>query len=228
MKIFIVYAHHEAKSFCHAMLETSVAVLEKAGHEVKVSDLYAMKFNPVASRHDFGSRQNGDYLTYALEQRYNYQQKTLANDIVGEVEKMFWADLLIIHFPLYWFSLPAIMKGWFDRVLLSGACYGGKNFYEGGKMVDKKAMLTITAGSRSDFFKDETSLHGEWLTMLRPILRGTLYYVGFQVLPPFTAYFVPYSDDAARKKSLADYEHHLENINHLTPLVFPKKADFGF
>ncbi|MDI9313611.1 MAG: NAD(P)H-dependent oxidoreductase, partial [Hydrotalea sp.] len=227
MKIFIVYAHHEPKSFCHAMLEKSVAVLRELGHEVKVSDLYAMNFNPVASAEDFGARQNADYLTYALEQRYNYEHKTLAPDIIAEFEKMQWADLVIYHFPLYWFSMPAILKGWFDRVFLSGPCYGGKNFYEAGKMAGKKAMLTITAGSRQGFFENEQSLHGDWLTLLRPILRGTLYYVGFDVLPPFTAHFVPYSDAAARHKMLVDYENHLKKIEELKPLSFPKKADFG-
>ena len=226
MKILIVYAHNEPRSFCHTLFQTAVDVLTNLGHEVKTSDLYAMNFNPVAAAADFGARQNPDYLVYALEQRYNYQQQTLAPDIMGEVDKILWCDMVMFHFPLYWFSVPAIMKGWFDRVLLSGVCYGGKNFYEAGKMAGKRAMLTITAGSREDFFKDETSLHGDWLTLLRPILRGTLYYVGFDVLPPFTAYFVPYSDEAGRKKMLLDYEKYLQKIEDMKPLSFPKKADF--
>lgn len=232
MKIFIVYAHPEPKSFCHAMLQMAVARLQQWGHQVIVSDLYLMNFNPVANATDFGKRQNPDYLTYALEQRHNYDPtkniNSLKPDIAAEVEKIFWCDLLLCQFPLYWFSMPAMVKGWFDRVLLSGAMYGGKNFYEGGKLIGRKASLIITAGSKKDFFLNENSMHGEWQTMLRPILRGTLYYVGFSVLPPFTAWHVPYVVDNDRQIMLQQFETYLKNLPTAPALVFPKKSDFGY
>lgn len=89
MKVLIVYAHHEPKSFNGALRDTAVAVLTAAGHEVAVSDLHAMNFNPVAGPGDFtGPLANPDH-------------GTLAADIVAEQEKLRWADAVILQFPLY-------------------------------------------------------------------------------------------------------------------------------
>jgi NAD(P)H dehydrogenase (quinone) len=62
--------------------------------------------------------------------------------------------------------------------------------------------------------------------MLRPLLRGTLAYVGLGVLPPFAAYHVPYIDAAARQQLLHDYRGHLANLDHLALLEMPALADF--
>ncbi len=123
MKIFIVHAHPEPQSFNTALFELSVGVLRRLGHEVKVSDLCAMDFNPVAGAADFTERANPDYLVYALEQRHGYENGTLAPDILAEIEKVLWCDLLILNFPLFWFSTPAILKGWIDRVIRPGVAY---------------------------------------------------------------------------------------------------------
>ena len=67
MNILIVHAHPEPQSFCATMKDLAVATLEGAGHAVRVSDLYAMNWNPVASAANFQARSNPDYLVYALE-----------------------------------------------------------------------------------------------------------------------------------------------------------------
>jgi putative NADPH-quinone reductase len=54
----------------------------------------------------------------------------LAPDIAAEVAKLARAELVMLSFPMFWFSVPAILKGWIDRVLLSGLCYGGRRFYD--------------------------------------------------------------------------------------------------
>jgi len=120
MHVLIVHAHPEPQSFTTSMLKTAVADLTAAGHSVEVSDLYAMNWNPVASAADFAGRKNPEYLVYALEQRHGYENGTIADDIAAEVEKVKRADLIMLSFPLYWFSVPAILKGWIDRVLISG------------------------------------------------------------------------------------------------------------
>jgi hypothetical protein len=89
---------------------------------VQVSDLYAMQWNPVASAADFSPRENPDYLVYALEQRLGVKKQSIAADIQGELHKLLWAYLLIRNFPIFWFSAPAMLKGWIDRVLVSGVC----------------------------------------------------------------------------------------------------------
>ena len=225
MNILIVHAHPEPLSFTTALKDQAVRVLEQQGHHVEVSDLYAMNFNPVASREDFTTLKNEEYLNYALEQRHASQQKLLSTDIQSEIEKVQKADLLILNFPMYWTSIPAILKGWIDRVFVSGIFYGGKRFYNHGGMVGKKAMLSFTLGGRDHMF-GENAIHGSLENLLLPIQRGTLAYVGFEVLPPFIAYHVPYISQEARQQMLLDYAEHLQNLDQLDALVFPKLEQF--
>ena len=225
MNVLIVFAHPEPQSFNAAMKDLAVAELQQQGHQVRVSDLYAMHWNPVASAADFNQRNNPDYLVYALEQRHACTSETLAPDIRDELEKLQWADLVIFNFPVYWFSVPAILKGWFDRVLVSGICYGGKRFYDRGGLAGKKAMLVITIGGQPHMLEDG-GIHGQLNDMLRPILRGTLGYVGFDVLPPFVAWHVPYITPAARTQILADYRPRLRALDALLPLPQPSLADY--
>jgi len=225
MKVFIVSAHPEPKSFNTSLRDLSVRVLGSLGHDVRVSDLYDMHFNPVASAADFTDRAHPDYLVYALEQRHGYENGTLAPDIQGEIEKVLWCDLLILNFPLFWFSTPAILKGWIDRVLVSGLTYGGKRFYDRGGLQGKKAMVTLTLGGRAHMF-GEDGVHGRLEDMLRHLLRGTLYSTGMSVLPTFVAWHVPYISDEARKDYLKAYEQRLGQLNELEPLTFPSLDEF--
>ena len=225
MKVLIVHAHPEPQSFTAALRDQAIATLQAQGHEVQVSDLYAMNWNPVASASDFTSRENPDYLVYALEQRLGVKSQSIAADIRQELDKLLWADLLILNFPIFWFSAPAMLKGWIDRVLVSGVCYGGKRFYDQGGLAGKKALVTVTLGGREHMF-GEGAIHGPLEDMLRPILRGTLAYVGFEVLEPFVAWHVPYISAEARQTFLHSYQQRLEGLADDQPLVFPKLAQF--
>ncbi len=225
MKIFIVHAHPEPQSFCSAMKDAAVETFKNLGHEVQVSDLYQMKWNPVASGDDFEIRSQSDYLVYALEQRESYKSGQLSSDIQAEIEKLKWCDLLIFNFPMYWFSVPAIMKGWIDRVFVSGLCYGGKRFYDQGGLKGKKGLLAFTLGGREHMF-GEDKIHGEMQTMLRPLLRGSMAYVGLTVLPPFIGWHVPYISDEDRQSLLKEYCEYLTNLDQLDPLIFPSLDDF--
>ena len=159
MNVLIVHAHNEPQSFTRALCDQACETLAGQGHAVQVSDLYAMNWNPVASAADFAERADPDYLVYALEQREGVKRQSLAADIQAELDKLLWADLLILNFPIYWFSVPAILKGWFDRVLVSGVCYGGKRFYDQGGLAGKKALVSLTLGGRQHMF-GEGAVHG--------------------------------------------------------------------
>ncbi|WP_416773060.1 NAD(P)H-dependent oxidoreductase [Pseudomonas sp. RHF3.3-3] len=225
MNVLIIHAHPEPQSFTAALRDQALQTLQAQGHSVQVCDLYAMNWNPVASAGDFSSRDNPDYLVYALEQRVGVKNGSLAADIRQELEKLLWAGLLILNFPLYWFSVPAILKGWIDRVLVSGLCYGGKRFYDQGGLVGKRALVTVTLGGREHMF-GEGAIHGPLEDMLRPLLRGTLAYVGLDVLPPYVAWHVPYISAEAREQYLLGYHRRLESLDQDHPLVFPRLAQF--
>ncbi len=110
MNILIVHAHPEPLSFTTSLKTTAQQTFKKLGHQVEISDLYAMQFNPVASKEDFLELNQPDYFNYALEQRNATKQQLLATDIQAEIDKVNRADLVILNFPLYWTSVPAILK----------------------------------------------------------------------------------------------------------------------
>ena len=86
-------------------------------------------------------------------------------------------------------------------------------------------MLSFTLGGREHMFGPD-AIHGEIETMLRPILRGSLAYAGFTVLPPFAAYHVPYITHEARQQILYAYAQRLNHLDDLPPLQFPSLDDF--
>lgn len=224
MNVLLVHAHPEPKSFSTAMRDVAYDQLTRDGHEVTVSDLYADKFNPVAGEGDFFSRKNTDYLVYSLEQRNGWQSKTIAPDIEREVNRVLACDLLILNFPIFWFSVPAIMKGWIDRVFLSGTFFGGRRIYDRAEMTSKKALVTATLGGREHMF-GEGAVHGELEGMLRHLLQGTLGYCGFNVIEPFFAYHIPYLSHEDRNAWLDKYRDYLKTIE-LNPALPMPKLDF--
>jgi NAD(P)H dehydrogenase (quinone) len=225
VNVLIVHAHYEPASFTAAMRDKAVAEFTAQGHVVQVSDLYEMNFNPVARKSDFLAPSDPDYTVYSLEQRHGLKAGTLAGDIAAEVEKLRWADLLVLSFPVFWFSTPAIMKGWIDRILLSGLAFGGKRFYDRGGLRGKRALIAATIGSRDHMFGTH-AVHGPLETMFSHLLRGTLGYVGFDVLPPYVAWHVPYITTEQREEILEDYRRYLGRLDIVEPLAMPMLDSF--
>ena len=226
MKVLIVYAHQEAQSFNAALLARSVAELTALGHTVRVSDLYAMRFNPVATGEDFGERRFPDRLQYDREQKYNFQHKSLSDDIAAEIEKLLWCDLLILQFPLWWFSVPAIMKGWIDRVFVNGAIYGSGRRYDTGGLTGRRAMVVTSTAAYPGMCAPD-GLVGALDVIVWPIQNGTVAYAGCKVLPPFVSWSVNFVDEAARRRYLDDYAERLRQIETANPLFFHPLGDFG-
>ena len=225
MKILVVHAHPEPQSFSTALFNQTNAAFTAAGHDVRTSDLYEMNWNPVASAADFGRRANADYLVYALEQRENASAGTLAADIADELDKLLWCDALVLNFPLYWFSVPAILKGWIDRVFISGTVYGGTRFYDRGGLRGRKAAVSLTCGGRDHMFAN-AGIHGSIETLLAPLLRGSLGYAGLDVAPPFVGYHVPYVSADARTAILQAHRSWLNEVWDLPCLPVPALEGF--
>jgi NAD(P)H dehydrogenase (quinone) len=225
MKILIVYAHHEPKSFNSALKDLTVSVLTEKGHELKISDLYAMNFKPVADRHDFRDLSDPEHMNYMLEQKNASEKGEYIGDIIEEHDKVRWADAIIFHFPIWWFSVPAILKGWFDRVLSTGFSWDFGKIYDKGLLTGKKAILVVTTGGPAEYYTS-SGPHGASIhQMLYPITHGTLQFCGMQVLPPFIAFGVFQAGDEGRKKYLGEYKKRLEVIDSTAPMPDRTIAD---
>ena len=225
MNVLIVYAHEEPKSFNGAMRDTAVRVLQELGHTVEVSDLYAMQFNPVGGKHDFTELADSDYFKYGVEQTKASEAKTFAADVATEQEKLLRADFLIFQFPLWWFGLPAILKGWVDRVFAAGLTYGGGRWYSNGIFKGKRAMLSLTTGGGPTIYSPR-GLNGEMDTLLFPIQHGMFYFLGFDVLPPFVAWSVARSSQDQREEYLRAYAERLREWQTSETIAFPLLEEY--
>lgn len=226
MQFHLVHAHPEQASFTAAMRDTIVDAVTGTGHSITVSDLHAMNFNPVMSAADFGDRNDPDHLTYALEQRHNWKNGTLAPDIATEIEKVMAADVLGFTFPLQWFGVPAIMKGWIERVMISGPFYGGRRVYNQGGLTGKRAFVAFGLGGRPHMFGDD-AIHGPLVGgMMKHFFQGSLGYVGLNVHEPFIAWHVPYVTDEDRQAILENLTEYVQNLDLQPVLDMPNLDDF--
>jgi len=108
MKYLVVTAHPLSKSLCKLLTDHVIEKLTAMGHDVVVEDLYAEKFAPS--------------LTEAERKSY-YDNSYDSSKISEQTKRLLEADGLILIFPTWWFSFPAILKGWFDRVWGPGIAY---------------------------------------------------------------------------------------------------------
>jgi NAD(P)H dehydrogenase (quinone) len=208
LKVFIVYAHPEPTSFCAALKDQAVATLEAAGHEVRVSDLYAENFNPVAGRHDFLSAHDSERFHYQNEQLHAAEGGGYAPDLAREHERLLWCDVLIFIYPLWWSNLPAIVKGWVDRVLAYGVAYLDGLRFERGMFKGKTGLVCVTTGGTTERFSPD-GVYGPIEGILKSANRGVFEYLGMDVLPPFVAYAAPRVDDDQRQAYLKAWAERL-------------------
>ncbi len=189
MKVLYVFAHPEPKSFNAAMKDTALATLKEKGHELKLSDLYAMEFNPVLKASDFPDRKNSDFFNPFLEAIKASKTGAFSPDIKQEMEKVKWADILIFQFPIYFTAMPAIMKGWIDRVLAPGFGFNPvtNSAYETGLFKGKSAMLAFTTGSPKEAYS-EGGVHGDIHKHMESVTHCIFEFMGMKVLPSFIVY----------------------------------------
>ncbi len=101
MRILLVYSHPVPESFNAAVRDTAVETLNQGGHDVKLLDLYAAGFDPVMR----------------MQERRDYHTRDLNEDPVKDhIELLRWAEGLLFVYPTWWYGLPAMLKGWLDRV----------------------------------------------------------------------------------------------------------------
>ncbi len=108
MRILYLYCHPLDDSFHAGIMREAVATLKAKGHEVDLCDLYAEGFDPVLT----------------AERRRNYHDVTKNQDGLEDyVARLQAAEALVVQFPTWCFGLPAMLKGWFDRLLMPGVAF---------------------------------------------------------------------------------------------------------
>jgi len=194
------------------MKNLAIEELTHQGHQVVVSDLYAQGFNPLAQKWDFVTT-SGNHFNYMLEQKHAVKlDMSFAPDITGELEKVAAADLIIIVAPIWWFSVPAILKGWFDRVLAMGVTWDGGKIYEQGLLRGKQAILAGPAGGPADYYREDGRHKANITQVLHPINHGTLAFCGLNVHEPFICFNSLALNQVAREKVLADWRVRLQTL----------------
>lgn len=185
MKVLVVFAHPEPKSLNGALKDVAAQTLKNNGHQLKVSDLYGMRFKATLDREDFLNLNKPERFNPIMEQLHAARTESFASDIKEEMDKVKWADLVIFQFPVWYGGMPAMMKGWFDRVFASGFSsdmFQGR-IYDKGLMKDKKAMLSFTTGGPEESYYQNIPDYDP--AKLLPVITESLKYSGFKVLKPF-------------------------------------------
>lgn len=209
------------------MKDIALETLIAHGHQVDVSDLYAMGWNAVAGPADIeGPLSETARFSLAAEQTVAMANGRIADDIAVEQAKLTRADMLVFQFPVWWFGMPAILKGWADRVFARGFAYMPGRKYDNGLFKGKLAMIAATTGTSADTYAPD-GIDGDILTVLWPIHNGLLRYTGFDVLPPYIAYMPGREDDVNRHKQLEAYRKRLETIEETPLLFFHPAQDYG-
>ncbi|MEU1374439.1 NAD(P)H-dependent oxidoreductase [Streptomyces triculaminicus] len=188
-KILVVSAHPEPRSLNAALAGFAVERLRAAGHEVRVSDLYAMKWKATVDADDFPDHSGDERLQVMGASERATLAGRLSPDVAEEQEKVRWSDAVILQFPMWWFSAPAILKGWIDRVFTAGFSYGPKvpPPYSESALAGRRALVSVTAGARESAFSDR-GIHGRLEDVLHPLQHGLFWFTGMAPLKPFAVY----------------------------------------
>lgn len=188
-----VSAHPDPASLTATLRDGAIADLRRRGVDVVESDLYRMGFEPLVSVADVSGAAEGPVSRWQQEAT---ETGTLAPDIRAEQEKLRTADTVVLQFPLWWYGVPAILKGWIDRVFTNGFAFGVRDEegkvrkYGDGGLAGKHALAVVAAGDRGSALGPR-GVSGDLEDVLWPLLHGTLFYTG---MAPHRPYLVPSAD----------------------------------
>ncbi len=181
-----VHAHPRRGSLNDRLFREGTQALS-ARYDVLTSDLNAQGFDPVLGERDLGALA-GERGNLAEQLGEAYTRGQLPADVREEQTKLAAAELLVLQFPLWWYGPPAILKGWFDRVLTAGYAYGDMDpdlgvprRYGDGGLVGRRALVVVTAGEDARSIGPR-GVSGDLESLLFPLTHGVLWYVGIETL----------------------------------------------
>lgn len=223
-KVLIVFAHPEPTSLTHQLVQVAKETLEQQGHEVIQSDLYGMNWKAVFDENDFPIRANKERLSFIEESGHAFSTGQQTEDVANEQAKLLSADAVILVFPFWWFSMPAIMKGWIERVYAFGFGYGFKNGtnqhrYGEGSLVGKRALVTVLTGGPAEDYSPR-GINGPIEQLLFPLTHGALFYPGMDVLPLQAVHGTGHITVEGVKNAKEAMKARVQNIFDETPIPF--------
>lgn len=208
----IVHAHPEPASFSTAQARVAREELTEQGYEVEFIDLYARGWNSVLDRGEFTPVE--EPFKPQREQLDAVRNGTLAADVRADLDELLGADLLVLSFPVWWFSVPAILKGWIDRVFVFGAVFGGDHgMFDQAAMAGRRALVLATTGGSRASFTPEGGF-GDIADYLFHIHRGMFEFVGYDVLEPVVTYGPAHLDDPQRAEALNTVRHAFSGLDN--------------
>jgi NAD(P)H dehydrogenase (quinone) len=198
----IVLAHPDPRSFNGAWANATRSACEALGDTVLCSDLVAMGFEAVERASHYPHRRDDSCFDTLKAQEEAADQHLLPADVKLEIEKLRRADRVVFHFPVWWFAPPAILKGWFDRVLAHGELHSVEHRFDAGHFRSRKALFCVTTGSdeRESAFNGK---EGDIQMLLWPAAY-TLRYLGFSVAVPEIVHGVHGYHRGAKQEFLED------------------------
>ena len=220
-KALYVYVHPEAESFNRQLFEAGLAALER-NYEVEVSDLYGMGFQPVLAEPDLGQHvtEDGTFL-----QRWSQAtaSHSLPADVRDEQRKLREAELIVFQFPLWWYSVPAMLKGWIDRVFSAGFGFdvidpatGYTRKYGDGLLLGKRALIVVSFGE-TEAGVGPRGRSGDLDSLLFSFTHGTLFYTGMEVYPLHAIGRADDLDEARVAEELSRFTDRLLSLGDETP-----------
>ena len=205
MKAHIVFAHPNLESYNGQLRNIAIETLQSLGWTVSVSDLYQIKFKASADEDDFNELYNTDFFDLQTEQQAATIKQTFSADIKREQELLSEADLIIFQFPLWWYSMPAVLKGYIDRVFSYGWAYGNAQ-----ALAKKNILVSMTTGA-PDFAWTEDK-RGTIKDVFKHLFIGTFGLCGLQPLEPFIAYGAKRQTEQDKKAIFDNFKNRLTEL----------------
>lgn len=137
MRHLIIYAHPNPDSLNHQLLETVIESLQSANHEIEIRDLNKIHFNPV----------------FSLEDMQGQRMGKVSADVQTEQDFISWAEQITFIYPIWWTGMPAVMKGFIDRVFSYGFAYRYDQGIQKGLLEGKKTVIINTHGKSHDEYE---------------------------------------------------------------------------
>lgn len=184
MNHLVILAHPNQKSFGKGIFDTVVGASEEKGANVKVRDLYEIGFDPILKPSDF----------------VGFQNQNIPKDIAQEQEYIDWADVITFVYPVWWTSMPAILKGYVDRVFSYGFAYEYVDGLPNGLLKGKKALLFSTTGTPDELY----SQNGMHDAMKDTTDKGIFNFSGITEVSHTFFGSVPYVTDEVRQEYLKE------------------------